>query len=76
MISSVFEGLKVIPRSFKQEPSIISSFYSKTHLNLEGMTCRNQSVGLRYLKIRTQRYLSSASGIMAYLVFVDACFVT
>ncbi|KAF5778878.1 hypothetical protein HanXRQr2_Chr12g0552761 [Helianthus annuus] len=36
MISSVFEGLKVIPRSFKQEPSIISSFYSKTHLNLEG----------------------------------------
>ncbi|KAJ0494366.1 hypothetical protein HanIR_Chr12g0596651 [Helianthus annuus] len=37
MISSVFEGLKVIPRSFKQEPSIISSFYSKTHLNLEGI---------------------------------------
>ncbi|MFS8033038.1 hypothetical protein Hanom_Chr17g01564761 [Helianthus anomalus] len=37
VISNPFEGLKVIPRSFKQEPSFISSFYSKPHLNLEGI---------------------------------------
>ncbi|MFS7921698.1 hypothetical protein Hanom_Chr03g00239981 [Helianthus anomalus] len=35
VISSLIEGLKVIPRSFKQEPSFISPFHSKTHLNLE-----------------------------------------
>ncbi|MFS7919417.1 hypothetical protein Hanom_Chr03g00212441 [Helianthus anomalus] len=28
---SIFEGVKVIPWSFKQKPSMISSFYSKTH---------------------------------------------
>ncbi|MFS7899252.1 hypothetical protein Hanom_Chr03g00239661 [Helianthus anomalus] len=37
VISSLIECLKVIPKSFKQEPSFISSFHSKTHLNLEGI---------------------------------------